>query len=62
MDLEKNLRERCRIISGDDGDRFVGCMPISKSSGISSEQDDITLKLIPNSERVPKETLHGLAQ
>jgi hypothetical protein len=24
MDLEKNLRERCRIISGDDGDRFVG--------------------------------------
>ena len=24
MDLEKNLRERCHVISGGDGDRFVG--------------------------------------
>ena len=24
MDLEKNLRDRCRVISGDDGDSFVG--------------------------------------
>ena len=24
MDLEKNLRDRCKVISGDDGDSFVG--------------------------------------
>lgn len=51
MDLEKNLRDRCHVISGGDGDRFVGVKADTDDAmiyfpiGYQLPEDDIDLRV-----------------
>lgn len=51
MDLEKNLRQRCRVVSGRDGDRFVGVKADTHDASVSFPlgyrlpEDDADLRL-----------------
>ena len=51
MDLEKNLRDRCRVISGDDGGSFVGVKADTDDAiiyfpiGYQLPEDDVDLRI-----------------
>ena len=51
MDLEKNLRDRCHVISGDDGDSFVGVKADTDDAiiyfpiGYQLPEDDVDLRI-----------------
>ena len=51
MNLEKSLRDRCRVISGDDGDSFVGVKVDTDDAsiyfpiGYQLPEDDVDLRI-----------------